>query len=180
VFAPVGLWREDELKTKWLEMLAESARTGKVETVWGVFGLPPIRRDGKTIPQSQVAKDLEHAKQVLSHFNGLKNVHLHFYPPAYASVGFGAIIFQRRDNTGQVAFGLATHEHEEVLDTGFGIDNDQILSFALDWFDDRIFWKATSAFILQDDSIPLIERWDDVVRAWYGEDYLLSQHGAAG
>lgn len=175
VFAPVGLWREDELKKKWLEALAESARVGKLETVWGVFGLPPTKKDDKVLPPSQVVGNLEYVKQVLGLFNGLKNVRLHFYPPSDASIGFGVLIFQRKDNTGNVAFCLASHEYEDVVNRGFGIDNDQVFSYAIDWFDDRIFWKATNAFVLQDDSTSLMERWNDIVKKWYGEDYLPTQ-----
>ena len=172
VFAPVGLWREDKAKQDWLKELGESAKTGNIETVWGVFGLPPLSKDGKARPRDQVIKDLNYAKQVLNVFDNSKNVHLHFYPPTHASVGIGAIIFQRKDNSGQVAFGLSSHEHEDVVDTAFGIDDDRVYSFALDWFDDRIFWKATGAFVLQDDAISLTERWTDIVEAWYGNDYL--------
>jgi hypothetical protein len=172
IFAPVGLWREDELKKKWLEALAQSARTEKVETVWAIWGLPPLQKDGKALPKNQVVKNLEYMKQMLEQFSGLGHVSIHFYPPSYASVGLGAAIFERKDSTCEFAFALASHEHEDVVDTGFAIDNKEVFSFALDWFDDRIFWKATSAFVLQDDSLSLTERWDDIVKAWYGEDYL--------
>jgi len=177
VFAPVGLWREDEAKTRWLETLAENARTGRVETVRAVFGLPPASRGGRTLSRSEVVNHLEYAKTILSKFSGLRNAILQFYPPssASASVGVGAIIFERRDSTGTVAFGLAVHEHEEVVDRAFGVENDEIFAYARDWFDDHIFGKATRVFILQDDAIPFLGRWDDIVKTWYGEDYLPSQ-----
>jgi hypothetical protein len=177
IFAPVGFWRKDELKQKWLEALVESARTEKVETIWAVFGLPPLQKDGKLLQKSQVMKNLEYVEQRLIQFSGLRNVSLHFYPPSYASVGLGAVIFERKDGTCKFAFALASHEHEDVVDAGFGINNEQVFSFAQDWFDDRIFWKATSAFVLQDDSSSLTERWDCILKEWYGEDYL-SNRGA--
>ncbi len=177
VFAPVGLWKKDNDKKDWLIELAEHATTRSVEEVWGVFGLPPKTEieDGKVKLRDtvKVDEDLKYVFEVLSYFNGLTNVRLHFYPPTHASVGFGALIFERKDGTGQVAFGLASHTDAEVVDTGLGLDdraiNREVYSYALSWFDSRIFWSATSAFILQDDKKSFKERWNRIIEDWYPE-----------
>jgi len=171
VFAPVGLWNEDEAKKRWLVVLAEYARTKKVGTVRLVFGLPPKNKYGEVVPRDQVLKNVEHARKLLGLFDGMNNVSLHFYPPPHASVGLGAIIFQGDDNVGEVAFGLASNENEDVVDRAFGTNNKSVFLFAKQWFDDRIFYKATGAFVLQDDTTTLTQRWQDVIRAWYYKDY---------
>ncbi len=171
VFAPVGLWREDPSKAEWLSALAETVETEGVETVRGVFGLPPRRRDGKARSRDEIQQDLRYTKDKLSKFDEMTNVCLHFFPPAEASVGLGIIIFQSKDNSGKVAFALSSHEHEEVVDAAFGIDNDEVFSFVMDWFNDRIFQKSVNAFILQDDVRSFSTRWKDIVTKWYGGDY---------
>ena len=173
VFAPVGLWEKDENKTQWLEAIAKHAKTKRVREVWGVFGLPPITRYGTTRPFDDVVQDLKHTRKLLGVFQELGNVELHFYPPSAASVGVGAIILENMDKTGgDVAFGLASHGSEEVVDTGFGIDDNQLFFLARDWFDGRIFHKATRNFILHDEDKSIDERWAGIVEAWYGKEYL--------
>lgn len=172
IFAPVGLWKKDDDKRRWLNELAEHASDGTVEEVWAVFGLPPKTEVENGIEKSRdaerISEDLEYVQETLSIFNGMTNVRLQFYPPAHASVGLGSIIFEKKDGTGQVAFALASHTDAEVVDTCFIIDDREVYSFALTWFDRRIFIGATSAFVLQDSTHSFKERWPKNVETWYG------------
>ncbi len=173
IFAPVGLWRESEGKKRWLHAVAQHARTGSVKTVWAVFGLPPVSRKGETRPCSQVAEDLKYVRETLDVFSDLRNVTLHFYPPFPASVGFGTLIFESTERTGgELAFGLSSHIHEEVIDTGFCVNNSALFFTAREWFDQQIFWKATGKFVLHNEDKSLEERWTNIVETWYGKKYL--------
>lgn len=174
IFAPVGLWREDEDKRQWLEAVAKHAKPGgRVKTVWGVFGLPPKTKDGETRPYDHVVEDLNHARKTLGLFGNLKNVVLHYYPPFHAAVGLGAIIFENVEKTGgELAFALSTHSHETVIDAGFGVNNKELFFIARQWFDEQIFLKATRMFILHDDDKSIEERWANIVETWYGKEYL--------
>jgi hypothetical protein len=172
VFAPVGLWNEDEDKTRWLESLAKHASAKQVRQVRAVFGLPPTSKYNLPVSRQELEKNLKHARRILSNFNGLRNVSLNYYPPTHASVGLGAIVFEDENGKGRIAFGLASAENEEVVDRAFGIDNDRIFIYAQSWFDDRIFRKATGSFVLQDDSRTFNEGWNKAIETWYGANYL--------
>lgn len=173
IFAPVGLWRESEGKKRWLQAVAQHAKTGGVKAVWAVFGLPPKTRKGETRPYSQVAEDLKYVREILDVFNDSKNVTLHFYPPFPASVGFGVLVFESTERTGgELVFGLSSHTHEEVVDTGFSVNNKELFFTAREWFDEQIFWKATGKFVLHNVDKSLEERWTDIVETWYGRKYL--------
>jgi hypothetical protein len=168
IFAPVGLWQKDDDKKHWLEAIAKHAGAKRVREVWAVFGLPPISRYGNERTPNEISEDLEYMRKILNVFVRLKNVEFHYYPPAGASVGVGAIILESLDKTGgELAFGLASHGSEEVVDTGFGMDNQALFAISRQWFDDKIFRRATGNFILHDASKSLQERWSGIVEAWY-------------
>jgi hypothetical protein len=85
-------------------------------------GLPPISRYDKARPPSEIAEDLEYMRKMPGVFGRLENVELHYYPPSAASVAVGAIILESMDKaSGELAFGLASHTSEEVVDTGYGV-----------------------------------------------------------
>lgn len=173
IFAPVGLWEKSETKKEWLRVVACHARKKNVKSVWGVFGLPPKERKNDPISYEQVIDNLIQARIALDVFNGMSNVELHFYPPFPASVGLGVLIFETVDSLGgELAFALSSQGDEETIDSGFGIDNRPLFLVAKQWFDDQIFLKATGKFILQELDTPLEQRWEYVIKNWYGKKYL--------
>src|SRR5690606_21622796 len=87
IFAPVGLWEKNEQKGGWLSAVAKSAAEKRVGSIWGVFGLPPVQRSGKSRPVDDVVRDLIRSRKALEPLNNISNIYLHFYPPFPASVG---------------------------------------------------------------------------------------------
>lgn len=173
IFAPVGLWRPDKSKAEWLKQIALCAdeTSLRVGTIWAVYGLPPKSRYGEERGAGEIIKDLQYFREVLNVFKNLKNVELHYSPPTHSSIGLGALIIENRALTGGiVAFAMASHGHEEVVDAGFGVNTQQELFFlARAWFDDKIFRKATAKFILHDVEKSIEERWPSIVHRWYPE-----------
>lgn len=166
VFAPVGVWHNDSDKAEWLEALADAAYKGAVEEVRGVFGLPSISTRGDRKPTDSLSREIQQTHDLLELFDNLKNVHLRYHPPYYASVAIGTIIFQRKDFSGQIAIGLATHSHEDVVDTALAVNDAQIFSYSVDWFDSRI-WESCSEYVIQDQYYSFSDTWDGIVSKWY-------------
>jgi len=165
LFAPVGLWREDESKKLWLQEVAKSVSgsSRQVNILFAIYGLPPKSRYGFDRSIDDVKKDLGYLKELLKPFN-LPHVELHYYPPMPVSVALGAIILEDKTQArGPVAFALSSQIHEELVDCAFSVeDNQQLFSLTKAWFDDRLFWGTTRNFILHDKDKSLGERWNDI------------------
>lgn len=170
IYAPVGLWRDDASKKQWVKDIADCARGNnpKIKRIWAIYGLPPIFKFDTKRSENEVDEDLEYMKQVLDVFNDMKNVELHYYPPSAASIGLGALILENETRTGgTVAFALASHGDEELVDFGFGLEHEEVFFNAKEWFDDKIFRKATGNFILHDSDTSLNQRWSRIKEKWY-------------
>jgi len=170
LYVPDGIWIERQERNAWLERLAEKARKDEKIAVLGVFGLPPTMIHGyKRQNNEEIAKEVKNVWNVLYQFSGLRNVVLRYCPPAPASIGFEAVIFVRKDGTGQALFGLATEDSEEPINTGLILTNPDVCGCVLRWFREKILEDAVSEFALQDVRQPLYKRWYEIMVRWYPE-----------
>jgi hypothetical protein len=181
IFAPVGLWREDDWKDRWLHAIASymqrQQQNGSPPTeLWAVFGLPPSERGGRMRPDEDVRIDIDRFRSKIDIFKDLKNLKFHYCPPAHISVGFGVIVFENRDRaTGGVSFGLCSRDNEEVVDAGVALSRNELFSIAKEWFDDRILGKSVEPFVLCNDDLPIDDTWPDILNKWYPRLYPSSQ-----
>ena len=173
IYAPVGLWKKDDTeKERWLKTIARCAKNRNVGAVSIVFGLPPLVKRGESKANSIIREELQHVRQLLEHINNIGNIEIHFYPPFPASVAFGSVLLENADSSGGFAsFALASHKDDESVDTGFAVNNRELFFITKDWFDQKIF-RSTEMFILQDENKPFSTRWPEIVKAWYGEQYV--------
>ena len=170
IFAPVGLWKPNSEKYYWFEAIANCAKSGSVERVEAVFGLPPMRKDDMDVKPEEIEVNLKHAFFMLKKFDRILDFTIRYYPPAEASVGVGALIFSKRNSTGMIALAYSRNSGE-VVDSGFTLADESVFELVNEWFDKRIFGKVTQSFVLQSENSSLLDNWENTVELWYGEDY---------
>lgn len=175
IFAPVGIWGDNESKKKWLSAVGTYLTTHPNTTLQGIFGLPPVFRGAKERDRSEVQHDLNRAKETLAGVTALsnKNIELHYVMSDSEILGIGVVIFQDADAQGILTFGIARWASAEIVNTGFRTNNKKLFRAVTDWFDQKLFRAATENQVLLDSRTPLTEGWV-VVDGLYKSHYQKS------